>query len=181
MKSTKWYWAVAMAIWASVVIILLYLTTIKTLTEFDPKQQLVTQAASSSFDQDFKARMQQYAPQLNNTVVHFSQSQCNCNKAAEEHINSVKLLAQEHLMSNIVINEDSKDMLALIPSTPAVAVFDQDGELRYLGPYSAGYSCTIGNGIVESFISNMGKSVAVGAAVISQTKGCYCAVTALKS
>lgn len=178
MKSTKLYWGIAMAIWFSMVMALLYLSTIKSLTEFDPSQQLVNQAALSTFDQDFKSKIQQYAPILNNTVVHFTQSNCDCNKAAEQHIESVKKLASEQLLTNIIINDEPKNMLELIPSTPAIAVFDHDGELTYLGPYSAGYSCTIGNGIVESFISNKEKSSVVGASVISQTRGCYCAVTA---
>ena len=142
------------------------------LQTFDHDGRLVRQTAELDFDQKFSQLLQAQLGSLNNTVVHFKQGACACQSVGSIHINSVKQLASEFAHNNIELNiNDVLGLEQIVPSTPAVAVFDENGSLNYLGPYSSGFYCTVGNGIVEPFIN---KTAELGATIVTQAAGCYC-------
>ncbi len=163
-------------IWfVSVLAFLIYAAKQK-LVAFDQEGKLWQQSQIVSFDNDFKNALGQQTGELKLSVVHFYQEGCDCNSVAKEHIDSVQLLAQQQGFKNISLSLNTTNLLEkYIPATPAVAIFAEDGSLSYLGPYSAGYSCTVGNGIVESYLEYHSQ-LAPGATVVTNTEGCYCSL-----
>ena len=61
-----------------------------------------------------------------------------------------------------------------LPASPALAIWDRDGNLAYAGPYSEGLVCNSSNSFVEPVLDALTQgrqvSLASGLAV-----GCYCA------
>ena len=143
---------------------------------FDEQGKLWRLSQNDGFDQKFAQMLQNITGSNQAKVVHFYNRECNCNPVAEQHIKSVKKLALKQGFTNQDIEVDNYlELRSFLPSTPAIAVFDGQGELVYLGPYSAGYACTVGNGIVEAYIAGR-NAKAPGATVLSDTKGCYCPI-----
>jgi hypothetical protein len=144
---------------------------------FDPTNTLHESALTSSFDERVLAAILSAYPKLSNTVVHFQNDSCFCQVVADRHIGSVKTLAAKNQFQNVQLNVETVTALkAILPSVPAVAVIDKQGNLSYLGPYSSGIFCSQGNGLVEPFIKD-NSAVRYGATVISQSQGCYCALS----
>lgn len=142
---------------------------------FDPAGKLWQQAQQADFDLVFNQQVSALVGDTKAKVLHFSQVDCSCNSVAQQHIDSVYQLASAQGYSNIAVSaEQIQQIASYIPATPAIAVFDSLGKLVYLGPYSAGYACTVGNGIVESFIS--GRVQTPQATVLTNTEGCYCSL-----
>ena len=84
-------------------------------------------------------------------IMHFMDPDCPCNRFSIPHIAELKsqLGQQVHHLEHV--NNQRTDQLAIgtalakiVPATPAVAIWDTEGELRYFGPYSNGSVC--GNG-----------------------------------
>lgn len=147
---------------------------------FDPNSKL----AMAMHDLTFEAQLSQlFASRgivTNNTVVHFVTSQCVCQRIASAHINSVKQLATSQDFNNMEISVANWHELGnFIPSVPAIAVFDDEAKLHYLGPYSTGLFCAPQEGLVEKFIVNTAPSQpskSLGASIIHEANGCYCQV-----
>lgn len=141
---------------------------------FDQGGKLWQQSQNLTFDTDFSEQTQNLTDTTNLVVMHFFQNDCDCNSVADEHINSVIELAKRKNYQNKQLDMANVPELAkYIPATPAVAIFGQDGRLTYLGPYSAGYSCSVGNGIVESYLEGT-SAQSLGATIVTDTQGCYC-------
>lgn len=167
--------AVAIVWFVSVLAFLIYVASIKVI-DFDKDGKLWRLSQHSNFDNMFAAQIEKTVGKTAVKVIHFTQQHCECNQVAQEHIASVERLAEENGYTNVSVTlTKSSELTSYIPATPAVAAFDANGSLIYLGPYSAGYSCTVGNGLIESFLSK-GVTRKVGATVISDTQGCYCEI-----
>jgi len=83
-------------------------------------------------------------------------------------------LISDNQFENVSIDiEQLKISEEFIPSTPSTALFNTSGELVFIGPYSAGYLCTAGNGFVEELVPRMDSSIS-HPIVISIAQGCYC-------
>lgn len=167
------------SLWFVGILASLVYMSISSVTAFDPDNQLLRQTSSQEYDLVFAHQLEKQLTNIDNTVLHFVEEGCRCNSTAEEHINSVYQLARQNHFKNRTIDINAitfiqqDDYLPIIPSTPAIAVFGDAGKLIYFGPYSAGYSCSVGNGIVESFISSQSNKMP-GAAIVADTLGCYC-------
>lgn len=160
----------------SLLLAVLYASSSK-LKPFDPNNQLHQAALQTQFDKLFLTQLQTVEANLVNTVFHFRTDSCFCHTVAQGHIDSVEKLAERQTFRNIKINlVANPELKRFIPSVPAVAVVDEEGKLNYLGPYSSGMFCTQGNGLVEPFIKKM-QGQNLGATVISQSQGCYCALS----
>lgn len=166
--------AVAVLWFISILLFLAYAATQKVVA-FDQDGKLWQWSQQQKFDQVFTAKVTAELGEVTGKVIHFTQAHCDCNSVADEHINSVKQLASKQGYENqVIVLAKTSQLSSVIPATPAIAAFDKQGKLFYLGPYSAGYACNVGNGIVESFLVKDVKNP-IGATVISDTQGCYCA------
>ena len=105
-----------------------------------------------------------------NLLIHIFESKCRCNLVAEPHIQSVKKLAKAHDFKNLQVNiSEQPSWRAIIPSTPAVIAI-KDNRIVYVGPYSTGFSCLPGDGLIEPFIIKP----SLYPVVKSDGFGCYC-------
>jgi hypothetical protein len=143
---------------------------------FDPTGALYYASNKPDFDSQVNSMLYGalHVP-LNNVVVHItSHSDCLCQLTASRHIKSVKD-AVEYIgkRNETVYIENIKDLSNMLTSTPAIAVFDEQGNLSYLGPYSTGIGCLSSNGTVEPYLDT--KST-WGAIVPLESTGCYCYV-----
>lgn len=140
---------------------------------FDQQGELAYAASSMNYEADFIAALLKQKISLNNTVIHFYQDDCFCKLIATPHINAIKKLAQANTMVNNSINVNDLPRAAeFVPATPAVAVFDEQAQLRYFGPYASGMYCAGKKGLVEDFIPASDRSL--GAAILTDASGCYC-------
>lgn len=99
------------------------------------------------------------------TVVHYWDPACPCNRFNEDHVKDLireygargvrfvvvtggTTLSAKRVFSDsaVVGYVDSATQKVLPPSSPAVAVLDQNGEVAYFGPYSVGALCNTNNG-----------------------------------
>jgi hypothetical protein len=77
-------------------------------------------------------------------------------------------------MENIAISlSEQPDIEQFLPSVPAIIIYNEASELIYVGPYSTGYLCTTGNGLVEALIPKMSQPESEPV-VMSLARGCYC-------
>jgi hypothetical protein len=60
-----------------------------------------------------------------------------------------------------------------ISSSPAVAIFDRQGQLAYFGPYSEGLTCNSSNSFIEPILVALLDNRSVSA-THSMAVGCYC-------
>jgi len=169
------YWLVA--IWCVLCLGLVFAFTFSKTQDFDTDGEFIKYSGTAEFDQAFNLWLNNEVSGLKNKVVHFSQGNCTCEWIAQAHIHSVKLLASEQGKENIALDVSGmSNITQKLPATPAVAVYDQEGQLTYLGPYATGLFCTAGRGLVETFIKQSGNSQQyLGATIPLDANGCYCA------
>lgn len=106
-------------------------------------------------------------------IIHFTADGCRCNKVPKDHKVEIDRLVKSEGFE--VINKKLNSQLSdIVPAAPSVVVVDR-GQLVYLGPYSAGYSCSKTNSFVDMAINNhlQGFSSDV---VVSDVTGCFCQV-----
>ncbi len=144
--------------------------------EFDPQGKLHFAAMQDDFDQKVIHHFQRYSDTLRNQVFHLKRANCRCNTLNQLHTQRLDNLLEKHQFQShhLSLNSANDDALLSI-STPAIVVFDNQGQLAYLGPYSVGLLCGIGNAFVDQYIKNVIQDTHLGASIISDAKGCYCA------
>lgn len=122
-------------------------------------------------------------------LVHFLDPKCPCNVGNQQHLASLIERFSGHGVAFYVAPKSGKPvqlpkpLTALkpiklagtedLPASPAVALWDQNGQLAYFGPYSEGATCTSANSFVEPIIEALlaGRSVKVGN---NLAVGCFC-------
>ncbi len=60
-----------------------------------------------------------------------------------------------------------------ITASPAVAIWDRQGQLAYFGPYSEGLTCNSNNSFIEPILQALSNNQSVSA-IHSMAVGCYC-------
>lgn len=106
----------------------------------------------------------------NNTVLHFSQPNCQCQSFSEAHINDMNNLAKANnfKVKNITVKDQT-----LLPATPSVAIINKLGEVIYFGPYGEGIACSQTTGFAQTMLNNFVKGYAANL-IIEEAEGCYC-------
>lgn len=155
---------------------LLYIAQSK-VSSFDPEQRLLTASMTQDFDEEVKATFSELQNSLNKTVFHLNSEDCYCSKLSETHIR--KLNSTFKQSGYEVKNIDplkTNQIKKVIPSYPAIIIFDEQGNLGYLGPYSTGYLCGASNSLIEPIANTIVANKHMGATVIADGEGCYCQI-----
>ena len=193
----------AVVIWFIAASAIIYYVSITSLVEFDPKMKLSEAIMSLSFEHELVSLLNStkyndasqndssspdISSQVQAKIYHFFQGDCYCERLASAHQSRLTRWSSQEGFSNINIDvKESRVLAKSIPSTPAVAVVNQQGELIYLGPYSRGAGCFADSGQIDDFLAawiaqqNTGKSKqsawqhSQNAIIDTDAKGCYCA------
>lgn len=124
------------------------------------------------------------------TLVHFWDPSCPCNVGNQAHLAELmKLYGPRGVSFHVLQKPGSSGRLpdalnALqplaglagaehLPSSPAVAIWDREGQLAYFGPYSAGLTCDSSNSFIEPVI----EALLAGRRVNNRNTlavGCFC-------
>jgi len=123
-------------------------------------------------------------------LVHFFDPACPCNALNQQHLGELierygargvafyavqKPRSEGHLPAPLAALKPLPNLPGAdnLPASPALAIFDQDGELAYFGPYSEGALCNSENSFVEPIIEALlaGKTVK---ASHNLAVGCFC-------
>ena len=146
------------------------------LKEFDPHQRIKMASMTVIFEKDFATAVRTVVGQdTNNLVLHLgTKKQCFCEFLASQHIAQTAELANiKNLQYRKLMLDEHENLLAFISSVPALAVFDAQGELAYLGPYSTGLGCLTNISYSEQYLLAPPQE---GPVIITETQGCYCQV-----
>lgn len=141
--------------------------TLARLKDFDPTGMLLSKTASEMVQQ---LSLNNVNSDINNTVIHFQQAGCQCNKASESHAKNLEQLSHEHGFNFIRVELTDPN---IIPSTPSTAILGNHGELVYFGPFGEGLDCSQTTGYALTMLNNYLKGYSAEL-IVSSAKGCYC-------
>ena len=133
----------------------------------------------SDQEQRLASELQHIAPDLNSSVFHVFAQSCQCNWRTRGHQQAIKRSVNAQGGHNITVDIDQyPELKTLIPSTPAVIIFNANQQLVYLGPYADGAFCNTETSFVEQLLPAVSgdSSVATGGWINTVAKGCYCNV-----
>tara|TARA_R110000744_G_scaffold167365_6_gene284833 strand:- start:36 stop:617 length:582 start_codon:yes stop_codon:yes gene_type:complete len=149
--------------------------------DFDPQQTFASAAMAPEYPQAIVASMSKQYPGLTKTVVHIQQEGCSCNFSNNIHADRIDYKLDKFQYRSLHVSAISLPSNIILPSLPAIMIFDEQGELGYFGPYSSGYFCSTNSAIVDRFLDNILLNTHLGSAVISEGYGCYCQNTLAES
>ncbi|OLS63224.1 DUF6436 domain-containing protein [Pseudomonas putida] len=123
-------------------------------------------------------------------LVHFWDPACPCNVGNQQHLGElIEHYGPQGVAFHVVQKPGTHGQLPAnlgalkpitnlpgaehLPASPAVAIWDQDGNLAYFGPYSEGATCNAGNSFIEPILQALTEGRPVK---VTQTMavGCYC-------
>ena len=93
------------------------------------------------------------------TVVHFIDEACPCSRFSESHV--VRLedrfddTAAFFRWPKVPAELKDTEIDISVPASPAVAIWDSEGKLAYLGPYSSGIFCGEGEDFVSATLTSL--------------------------
>ena len=123
-------------------------------------------------------------------LVHFWDPACPCNVGNQQHLAElIERFASQGVNFYAVQKPGSSGQLpstlsalqplpeltgsAQIPASPAVAIWDRNGQLAYFGPYSEGAVCTSSNSFIEPILDALIAERPVNASN-TLAVGCFC-------
>ncbi|MGE8497245.1 MAG: DUF6436 domain-containing protein [Pseudomonas sp.] len=124
-------------------------------------------------------------------LVHFWDPACPCNVGNQQHLSEliehyapqgVAFYAVQKSGSSGQLPRSLSGLQALdglhgaeqLPASPAVAIWDRNGELAYFGPYSEGLTCNSSNSFIEPILEALADGRRVNASN-TLAVGCFCA------
>lgn len=146
---------------------------------FDADGQLQQHASTAGYEQQLTAQLLQIAPDTQSAVFHIFAENCACNWRTRGHQQAIERSVSEQGGRNIAVDIDQyPELKTLIPSTPAVIIFNANQQLVYLGPYADGAFCNTETSFVEQLLPAVSGdgAVATGGWINTVAKGCYCNV-----
>lgn len=125
-------------------------------------------------------------------LVHFWRPDCACNAFNLDHLQTILAdytrddvalyVAARGASAKMPIQQPYKtlsenanpELFAAIPSAPGVAIWDNDNQLAYFGPYSVGPVCSARNSLITLVLNTL---LAGGQASFTTLagNGCFCA------
>ncbi|QIH11557.1 MULTISPECIES: DUF6436 domain-containing protein [unclassified Pseudomonas] len=123
-------------------------------------------------------------------LVHFWDPACPCNVGNQQHLAElIETYGPRGVEFYTVQKPGSHDRLPgnldrlkplhnlpgaeQIPASPAVAIWDRNGQLAYFGPYSEGLTCNSSNSFIEPILQALQEERGVSA-THTLAVGCYC-------
>lgn len=123
-------------------------------------------------------------------LVHFWDPACPCNVGNQQHLGElIEHFGPLGVSFHAVQKPGSKGQLpatlsamqalaplpgsAGIPASPAVAIWDKQGQLAYFGPYSEGLTCNSSNSFIEPILETLAAGRPVNASN-TMAVGCFC-------
>jgi hypothetical protein len=123
-------------------------------------------------------------------IVHFWDPACPCNVGNQQHLGELmahfaplgvrfyavqKPASQGQLPASLAALTTLSTLpgSATLPASPAVAIWDQQGQLAYFGPYSEGANCTSSNSFIEPILDALIAGRPVNASN-TLAVGCFC-------
>ena len=165
------------AVWALTILGLLGLASVNQIKPFDPSMLLAQAASDPQFDQAFTKALT-HAGVAPGTLVHMvSNGDCYCDQLTESHRQELsrELAGEGYQLKQLSLAEHPA-LKRYVDHYPALAVVDNAGQLRYLGPYAIGYGCFTGTNLVSQIKQAATSADYYGASINSDVKGCFCAV-----
>jgi len=164
------YHYIVFIIWLVFIVIAAKYFIYDSLISFDPKNRL--SGDSSVIVNEIKSSLALENKLSKKTVIHFTNQNCSCSTYTEDHKKTTDKYSQENgfEIRSIELSEKQSNV---IPSTPAVLILDELGELIYLGPYAEGLECSAGSSIVDIVLKNYVKGFNANL-IMNDAKGCYC-------
>ncbi len=165
-------------IWISGAIALAILLGYNNQKGFDPQQALSIAIMDLNFESNFSnAARLALKEGSKGYLMHIGTSnQCACEIIARNHQSSLDTFARQHKIAYHYIDIDGyPDLSRYVPSVPAVAFFDEQGRLKFFGPYSSGAGCFGSFGFIDSYLQSFIESKAPETAtIVTDASGCYC-------
>lgn len=123
-------------------------------------------------------------------LVHFWDPACPCNVGNQQHLaelieqfvpKGVTFHAVRKPASTAPLPANLSALQALpqlpgsgqLPASPAVAIWDSQGQLAYFGPYSEGLACNSSNSFIEPILEALAAGRTVNASN-TLAVGCFC-------
>lgn len=131
------------------------------------------------------------------TLIHFWKPDCLCNRVSQRHFSRLLTnFSAEELRIVIIAHPDSRDeeieqlqalngdrlsitkannTLRSLPSSPALALINEENKLGYFGPYGFGAFCTSNEeGFLSSIVNQMASDAPLNTFTNVIGKGCFC-------
>ncbi|MGS2719538.1 DUF6436 domain-containing protein [Paraglaciecola aestuariivivens] len=144
---------------------------------FDPKGRLLYASTSQDFDADVEKAFAQEFGRLDSTVFHIQDQDCKCSSLSNNHVRLINQKVSQSAFSVKQLTPNTYQQLAaIVPAVPALVIFDRQGKLAYLGPYSSGYFCGVNTSLIEPIVETIVNNTHLGALVIADSEGCYCEI-----
>ncbi|MDR8015024.1 DUF6436 domain-containing protein [Ectopseudomonas guguanensis] len=123
-------------------------------------------------------------------LVHFWDPACPCNVGNQQHLAElIERYAPKGVQFHVLQKAGSQGRLpaalaalqpidelpgsANLPASPAVAIWDGQGQLAYFGPYSEGLTCSSSNSFIEPILEALAEGRKVDASN-TLAVGCFC-------
>lgn len=123
-------------------------------------------------------------------LVHFWDPACPCNVGNQQHLAElIERYVPQGVQFHVVQKPGSQGRLpaelaalrpieampgsADLPASPAVAIWDKQGQLAYFGPYSEGLVCNSSNSFIEPILEALAADRKVDASN-TLAVGCFC-------
>lgn len=123
-------------------------------------------------------------------LVHFWDPACPCNVGNQQHLAElIEHYTPQGVQFHVVQKPGSQGRLpaelaalqaidelpgsANLPASPAVAIWDKQGQLAYFGPYSEGLVCNSSNSFIEPILEALSAGRKVNASN-TLAVGCFC-------
>ncbi len=151
---------------------------IKDIRSFDPDGKLHFASTDLNYDTVTKQVFNATFSELKGVAFHIQDQSCSCSSFSKEHIRSLDIKFEKAGFSTKKLTPSShREIVSLFPSLPALAIFDENAELAYLGPYSSGLFCSKNSSLIETIVDSIISNSHLGSLVISDSSGCYCDIT----
>jgi hypothetical protein len=131
------------------------------------------------------------------TLLHFWRPDCLCNRISQRHFSrllthfnadELRIIIIAHPMSSLKEIDDlqhlngerltiirAKDDLLPLPSSPSLALINDDNKLGYFGPYGFGAFCTSNDdGFLSNIVHQMARDEPLNTFTNVIGKGCFC-------